>query len=266
MFDDATSPTRPPRYLYKYRPINKKTAHMLRKGKLYFSTPEKLNDPLECKPVLTTTFTETSFRKTIRADIAILHPEYTNIQLEAELERQFDNLYPPSPDKLEEFKLKYRNRIEKIGIFSLCERYNSIVMWSHYAEEHRGICLELDTELLPDGTNCLPVVYSGKRPIINLFSDREDANIITATTKTDDWNYEEEWRIVKVSLPNQPDFPRPLDAPKGFIHAVIFGTLIKPKMQAKVIKWIKKMNPVPKIYETELDKQTYRIIRRPVSI
>ena len=34
----------------------------------------------------------------------------------------------------------------RFGVCALGERADSILMWSHYADEHAGICIEFDTE------------------------------------------------------------------------------------------------------------------------
>lgn len=257
--------TKPPRYLYKYRPINDDTRDILRNGRLYFNTPGELNDPFEFKPVLCTTYTEASWRKAIREELAEGHPEYSDAQVKTALQESFDNLYPPSPTDLESFESRYRSRLKRIGIFSVTEGSDSIVMWSHYAQRHKGLCLELDTDRLPEGTSCLPISYSRERPTINLFSDRKCANLVAATTKTDDWKYEAEWRLIKEARPDQRQFPQPVDSPQGFIHAVIFGALIDPDSRATVLDWIKHLKPPPNVEEAYLDERAYRINRRPFS-
>lgn len=102
------------------------------------------------------------------------------------------------------------------------EEHDNTLMWSHYADEHRGFCVEYDLSLLDHNNPILdhifPVVYSSKRRIKTNISaiakelhqlkqDIEENNIhdddgyLSNTTplflsKGTAWAYEKEWRIV----------------------------------------------------------------------
>ena len=90
---------------------------------------------------------------------------------------------------------------------SLCNR----LMWSHYADNHRGLCIEYDFSAFDPfsaGVIFAPVIYSPKRPqvpekLLNDVAtdqlDRQDYRFLTSTLFTKDsvWQYESEWRIVK---------------------------------------------------------------------
>jgi DUF2971 family protein len=45
----------------------------------------------------------------------------------------------------------YRQQLElegECGFLSLSERRDDLLMWAHYAEMHRGVCLEFDASML----------------------------------------------------------------------------------------------------------------------
>src|SRR5580704_16264537 len=98
----------------------------------------------------------------------------------------------------------------RVGCFS--ERNDSILMWSHYADHHRGICIEYETRWLsiPGGLGFLhPVNYYPE-----LFNPTEyfryipdDYNnfmlMIAACHKAPEWAYEQEWRYVDIAFRNQ---------------------------------------------------------------
>src|ERR1700690_3587064 len=73
-------------------------------------------------------------------------------------------------------------------------------MWSHYADGHRGLCLEFDTIYLPfnDPQKLKKVIYSNDRPVLNpvefLIKDRIE--ITPLITKSKKWKYEKEWRLI----------------------------------------------------------------------
>lgn len=79
-----------------------------------------------------------------------------------------------------------------IGCFT--ENYDSILMWSHYGNSHCGVCIEYDTDLIPD---CLlfPVIYTDKCiPYYKVLDDNLIPQILLM--KSTCWKYEQEWRII----------------------------------------------------------------------
>ena len=90
-----------------------------------------------------------------------------------------------------------------IGVASFSDRKDSILMWSHYAQQHKGIVIGYDTacfrSILPDGAGAAlyPVEYVDTRIEIPLSSDVPWGTLDRlATTKYRDWSYEHEWRSV----------------------------------------------------------------------
>jgi hypothetical protein len=85
-----------------------------------------------------------------------------------------------------------------VGVLSLTERPDNLVMWAHYADQHRGFVLGFDsTHPWFEGSdqfreNVLAKVrYADDRPSKGLKTLMlED----TYLTKSPDWSYEEEWR------------------------------------------------------------------------
>lgn len=67
-------------------------------------------------------------------------------------------------------------------------------MWSHYADNHRGICLEFDTAN-PLFSEALGVVYCSEYPRW-LPHEMERIAFEMLLTKAEDWKYEREFRII----------------------------------------------------------------------
>ena len=93
------------------------------------------------------------------------------------------------------------------GIACLAESPTDLLMWSHYANGHRGFCMEFDTTVDPFAI-AEPVIYSERFPMLNLarallsegdateFSAVLDAMLLT---KAKCWEYEREWRILNAA-------------------------------------------------------------------
>lgn len=249
--------------LYKHREICEHTAQIFTASTLRFSTPEVLDDPFECAPCFVTNVTKEEFTSCLEDELRERDPDAWNDDIRKEARKVVETDWPLKEEKRIEHINKYRERLNKIGIFSASRSWDSVLMWSHYAKGHTGICLELDLERLPGNVSFHPVRYSATRPIINLFKDRKTANIVSVTTKGLDWSYQQEWRIVLEDNGTSP-FPQNVVMPNGFISAVILGAKISPPDLKKVLKWVKQLKVTPRLYETMPDDQQFRMTKRRI--
>lgn len=99
--------------------------------------------------------------------------------------------------------LKKRN---KSCCFS--EKNNSLVMWSHYAKEHQGVCIEYDFGSLPYNDcrrlKLFPIIYQDElfdaTPYIQQLSYSDKINsylsLLACIYKAKEWEYEAEWRLI----------------------------------------------------------------------
>jgi hypothetical protein len=109
-----------------------------------------------------------------------------------------------------------------VGILSLSQRWDSLLMWSHYADCHRGFLLglsssheflargdvTLEKEFPPESISESPFVH-GVRPVV--YTDALPAQLVTKTQgrllyedclyKGNDWAYEQEWRAFRALTP-----------------------------------------------------------------
>lgn len=89
---------------------------------------------------------------------------------------------------------------EEVGIFSLTRSHENLLMWAHYADEHRGAVVEIDIAapefVAPSvsGQEAREVRYSSSRPRLLL---EDEVRFEPFFTKSPQWAYEEEYRIVR---------------------------------------------------------------------
>lgn len=97
-------------------------------------------------------------------------------------------------------------------IVSLCTDYKNRLMWSHYADGHKGFCIEYDFEedtRIFETALLLPVVYSKERvkfPWNVIYAEDKEAPEIKSAgayaklrsllVKDEIWEYEHEWRLI----------------------------------------------------------------------
>ena len=79
---------------------------------------------------------------------------------------------------------------------------SNLHMWSYYADEHKGFCVEYSLQkLLDNGVDIFPVVYTEKW---NADRDSPEFSTRVALIKGIEWSHEKEWRVVCIS-PNDID-------------------------------------------------------------
>lgn len=196
-----------PKMLYKYRKFDLFSLKMLTNGTVYFSDPRNFNDPLDCKPEIlpdedVNRLEELCMRMTDRSS-QILH------------ECKMNAAYHHGDATKRETYLKslLANRIKDVlysalgthGVLSLAENWNCPLMWSHYGDQHNGICLGYQTTRASYDT-MKKVDYEGTRCIkcSDIVSSYIDNNGIATEkikdtfffTKANDWKYEKEWRLI----------------------------------------------------------------------
>ena len=110
--------------LFKFRVINKYLTDCLENGTIYFAHPTRLNDPFDCR---------VDIKKA--ADHAVSN-------LSGKKKQNFSNL------------LNLRGLLDRVqidtgnvGICSFSLILEDTLLWSHYADEHRGLCLMVTTQV-----------------------------------------------------------------------------------------------------------------------
>ncbi len=190
-------------FLYRFTTIDR-AEEILTQGKVFFPSPKDFNDPFDCKfrPVFAASALKRErFNRNLVRERNPAMPKY---QLKRIAKRA------SSKASFEEAAKRLMVRIgSSVGMLCLTERNDSILMWSHYANKHQGVCLQFRGLERLD-TPPLRVVYSNDYPVVDLlkyepfiFGQDETARAkqkevveYMYLTKAKDWAYEREWRIV----------------------------------------------------------------------
>lgn len=200
-----------PSVLYKYRALHpqasrKITLDALTRNEVYFSRPSDFNDPFEGQCSISLTGQD-------RGRWTALE-EYDDFELiEAHRERSR----------------------EALRVFCLSERKDSLMMWSHYSNSHRGICLGFDASSEGEWFGLAsPVRYLDRLPRIEFEqdSDRGSVYYASALSKSSDWSYEKEWRVADYQ-------PRALRAyPGELLLEVLLGCEMSEHDRLEVLAWL----------------------------
>lgn len=200
---------------------------VLKQKHIRFTQPSVFNDPFEMQPFYEPLANNDEVQQAIeRAEFtAILEEQffeqYGNLPAEIqnivsrELLMSFlTNMVSPiavehAPAVLEGLTAAiseglYTGFDKNIGVLSMSEKRDDLLMWAHYAQNHKGLVVGFDgghgyfhQQLSPSDEfrYVRKVHYSKSRPNIKL-TRVEDATGIFLT-KSEDWRYEDEWRMMR---------------------------------------------------------------------
>jgi len=158
----------------------------------------------------------------------------------------------------------YEKFMRETGIYCLSTIKDDILMWSHYAESHRGLCLEFDTtkELLFNET--FSVHYSNEYPSIDLIKmglNTKDEFRKAVLVKSKHWQYEHEWRILR---PKSFGGPGIYAFQPESVTGVILGALISPEDKNKIINWVKNYPTKIAVFQAKINRTKYQLDIDPV--
>jgi hypothetical protein len=130
---------------------------------------------------------------------------------------------------------KMRQGNEKTGVCCFSATLKSILMWSHYADGHKGVCLEFDTELAPfaDTTKVHPIDYESVYPALDpvfYLPIPADLGILSLRTKSREWKYEMEWRLLTPA--GRMQIPYPAEALTGVYFGCRMSSHAKTRIKA----------------------------------
>ena len=276
-----------PNKIYKFRAVSRFSLDNLKTDTVWMTSADKFNDPYDCA---------TSFQVNTMMDHAFIQdfdgivensnlqdvfsPEQINaikiadnpMRSLAEAVVRNDESIPEGKEetfiniilgvagdsigRIVEETNKHMQRGMKICSFS--SRNDSIVMWGHYADSHKGYCVEYDIGSLPESadhrTILYPVIYSDEvfdttKYFRQAFKDKNNFNnlhgVVAASYKSLDWSYEDEWRFI-IALGGDDEWNYPMPRPS----ALYLGSRIEDGDKSTLIEIASKKD-IP-VYQMKL--------------
>lgn len=186
-----------PASLYKYYRDRSIDLEAVKGNKMWFAAPCKFNDVFDCE----ITIDEASlFNCALQ-----MAPENMMIRTGSPA---WKNLKATMHKEIKKFRSSFETLKSTMGISCFSETDDSLLMWAHYANNHRGMCVEYDLMKINQQLNFtpVPIVYSKDRVCFNMLHPDTAGNdsialfIQSITTKSEEWGYEREWRIIRDEL------------------------------------------------------------------
>jgi hypothetical protein len=269
--------------LYKY--FSQKRSSFLKELMIRFTPPGSFNDPFDSLPAMDgfdANFIQEKVDKNLldvvfdcaSSDVdgiknkrkMLVLPEARKI-----LMKQYTTM-PGGVGSL--FQKLYSGKINReIGILCLSENSRSILMWSHYADEHKGFAIGFESSDAffshqvdePDDIGLLRrVSYSKKRIHIDVRKIKNECAPDMFFSKNEDWSYEQEWRIIRFLHGAEHVTPQNIHlfkVPSSAIREVILGCKVEPKTTEALLALVKE-NPELKqvsFFEAMLSRTEYEM-------
>lgn len=223
-----------PRFLYKYRPDSDFALENLKTNTIWLNNPSEYNDPFECAEYIDISRVTKALFKSKLNDIIDSIPGVSQIpkgikeKLKFSPNPQEDLVkYICEKQRIKEsnheekktirsiskeiLEMPFRDKIkdlqETLKVCSFCESPDNLLMWSHYTNHHKGFCIQYDISINDDHSwksLFYPVIYQSdiydstdhmiSSIILNDFNNLYP--YIACATKSTEWKYENEWRII----------------------------------------------------------------------
>ena len=273
--------------LYKYRALTARTLDMVVGDRLHFADPSTFNDPLDTRPSVEAdvdngelerilgTLIERSTAAEMRAGakaMKLTEPrtrDWIQKHSRRQAERRIGEIEYGATDPDYEYETALRSQLRycielellrgyEKGIVSFAERDDCPLMWSHYGDQHRGICVGYSVPEKFTG-DLQEVAYGGGRLVkasdVGAMLDgddearsRVDADVLLR--KADSWSYEEEWRLIG----RRGTEGSPLE-----LEEVIFGMKCEESVKFTVMKALKNRSRQVKCYEMREERGTFTL-------
>ena len=268
--------------IYKFLPPER--ISYLQDELLRITQPGDLNDPFECLPF------PASQEETIGIIEGLLAANIEKIKiskipktqkkeeinlLESVYKANITGVRKNKPGNLRD--QYYKESVAKInaalGILSLTRRWDSTLMWSHYANSHKGFCIGLNIDdaffkeyrdKLTGEIMFMAVQYADERIKVPMGKD-ERIDPFVMLRKSPDWKYEEEERLlVGLKKASKRIQKKPFDiylykVPHSLIKEIIAGANISDSDLNEIKRFCKEKNIV--LYQSKISEFKFDMTR-----
>lgn len=222
------------RFLYHWQRLNEPwLERTLSKDQIFLSCPNDFNDPWDCKPHFNTEILEDAEENERHVAWAVdVCTRRTSMSKEA-MEQMRTTLLTDrikAASLLDEISAGMAPAINaRYRVYCLGPDVGNLLMWAHYADNHRGVCLEFDLNntVLSGALRC---DYLAAFPLMRAYDDSEEGALQALLAKGDAWSYEKEYRLIaqerSVAIAGADSLLTDgsyLTLPKGALRSVIVG-------------------------------------------
>lgn len=248
-----------PDNLYKYRNWSDCYHRKLITDKeLFFSSPLAFNDPFDFQITYRYDQLTRDQRKEIYKN-ELINLGYSGAELEKQSDFLADNGPLADPNNIASAQTYQLDKMNaSFGVVSLSSVFDSILMWSHYANNHKGFCV---------GFNAKPFIEDLQSALHSVTYEEYYPEIVpTATsvwlhnqsrimaTKFKEWEYEKEYRLVKYGYSNKV-----AALSEKYFKSLILGCAMPDDQKSEIVDAANASLPNIEIYQAERHNTQYLI-------
>lgn len=256
-----------PPILYKYRDWDKEChKELIFNSELYFPSPLNFNDPFDCQ--FTFKFEDLNHEEVLNfyyQGLKKQNPHWTEEKLHVESQQRSIPLLSKDEDYIQFLSANYLKTFQNsVGVASFSVYGDNILLWSHYANNHKGICVGFDSGVLFNAIKGTigQVKYVNEYPQLeppNVIKDKSDDIIFSHffkifITKYRLWEYEGEYRIFKTDTANTS-----LKLPKQAFKQIIIGCEFPKDLLDDFINTIRNILPHAEILMTKKNARKFKL-------
>ena len=256
-----------PKLIYKYRSFDKNNyaINNLIHDNVWLSPPNKFNDPYDSLASVDVDLIIDKVHLKAIKNLIFLYG-MTNEEIAAmntlpSVQKQIKETKESGSKDLKGVLDSLRN---SLNVCSFTENKDNLVMWSHYANNHSGFCIEYDLSKIERENKLieylLPVIYTE-----NIFEMTENLSrqlkgksvgnimLLSPLYKYKDWSYEKEWRLVLTDLKKTIDefnMPKP--------KAIYLGTKISEDNKKNIIQIVKSKSI--NVYQMKMSSSEFKLV------
>jgi hypothetical protein len=260
-----------PPILYKYISWdNEHHKKILTENEIFFSSPSNFNDPFDSSiSVHKEDIEQIDDDKALeicRIHIKQKYPNLSEEEVNDTANKRYDkNLKYDHENIIFAHKIQQDASYENFGIFSLSEIPHNILMWSHYANSHRGICIGFSTSILKscfhessleNRFSIMPrkVEYRTDRPKFEPLVEAPINFYNQFSVKSIDWQYEKEWRYILLDRTNYK-----VKIPQEAICTIILGGRISRNHRLEIIEILRSRGKIIELKECWISLKKFRL-------
>ena len=183
-------------------------------------------------------------------------------------------------DSKKDWKKFQRDASNIVAFMSFAEESDSLLMWSHYAKNHTGACVELDTSILSTHIDrfekvVYPVMQGAERPKAPIGDDRDNQDKIRdlLSHKANEWAYEKEWRLIVPPLAKCVHLEKSgeryilvSDIPDNAVKRIIFGYSMPVSKRLELAHLVVRHHPRCEFAEIQQDKTRFTLNVEPLDL
>jgi len=249
-----------PAQLYKYRPVNEFTQDIISNNRIWFAKPSALNDPFDCQVQIVYQADQQQLRDYTRVALGLDESEskldsagnewLEDLLLQQSLDHQDDLM-----NSLEEHG---RRMVEQnSSLLCLSAKCDDVLMFAHYADNHRGCVLGFTVDWDDEIGRVFPVNYRQAYPKLDYFKMREDGHALMEElllSKYEPWRYEAEYRVLRYGKPEGL-----VEFRDDALTSIVFGCLMSDSDKQKMREWNAKRKVPSRLYQADVDRVDYKL-------